>query len=692
MTKMPNFSTILQSIKTWITSRDKAHIRNKAIVLILLLGLLQSLLFAFVIPPWWHYDEPGHFEYAWLAANLPSWPKIGQYDQAMRVEMANSLEKYGWYKARLENPDLSGAGPIPIGVLQVGGEPAYYFLASLPLRLMHHTNILVQYFAARAVSILLYLLILLAAWYAMGEIIAEDHPLRWMVPAFLALLPAFVDVMTAVNNDVAAVLASTLFMWASLRLIKRGFSIGSLIFMGATLAFCYLSKNTAWFTFALAPFVLIFSLLRGRFTWFVIGISILGVLIAPFALLEGGTATGWYQGPAQTAPLRIESANAPAGNHVFQINPSTANTSGQLLQSLTPNAVKSLRGRYITLGAWLWANQTTQIPSPHILFSTNNNGTEKGSVTRSPQTMLVLTTEPTFYRFVTRVPEDAFYATISIPYSLPTATSKIFADGIVLVPAEHGTTAPHFSEADGSTGTWDGHKFQNLIRNGSAEQNGLRFRPWIGEKLNTNLSALFNPPFILDALLDWRGISWYYSSTAGNLFRTFWASLAGNKVLVPSASAYFLVLLTILGIAGTGWTLWVKRKNIRWDMVFVLGLSLLLPWALAFVRGVSGLLTESPVISWARYADTAILPTALMLCAGWWSVLNLIKGRWKFSDMTLNAIFGGGMVGISTLALVDAIQVFHPEWWGNWASLAFLLIVQAAAIRIIVHEKARLNA
>jgi hypothetical protein len=42
--------------------------------------------------------------------------------------------------------------------------------------------------------------------------------------------------------------------------------------------------------------------------------------------------------------------------------------------------------------------------------------------------------------------------------------------------------------------------------------------------------------------------------------------------------------------------------------------------------------------------------------------------------------------------LVDAIQVFHPEWWGNWASLAFLLIVQAAAIRIIVHEKARLNA
>ena len=688
---MPNFSTVIPSIKTWIASHVKAPIRNKAIVLILLLGLLQSVLFALVVPPWWHYDEPGHFEYAWLAANLPAWPEVGQYSQAMRVEMANSLEQYGWYKARLENPDLSGAGPIPIGVLQVGGEPAYYFLASLPLRLMHQTDILAQYFAARAVSILLYLLILLAAWYALGEIVAEDHPLRWMVPAFLALLPAFVDVMTAVNNDVAAVLAATLFLWASLKLIKKGFSIGRLIFMAATLGFCYLSKNTALFTFALAPFVLIFSLLRGRFTWAVIGISVLGVIIAPFALLEGGTATGWYQGPAQAAPLRIASANAPAGKYVFQIDPSKANASGQLLQSLTPDVVKSLRGRYTTLGAWLWANQTTQIYSPHILFATNNNGTEKGSVSNSPQTPLVLGTEPTFYRFVIRVPEDAVYATISIPYFVPSANSKIFVDGLVLAAGEHGTTAPHFNEAGSAKGTWDGREFQNLIRNSSAEQNGLRFRPWIGEKLNTKLSSLFNLPFILETFLDWRGSGWYYISTAGNLFRTFWASLAANKVLVPSAPGYFLALLTLLGIAGTGRILWLKRKSIRWDMVFLLGLSILLPWALALVRGVSGVLTGSPVISWTRYADTAILPTALMLCAGWWSWLELMKRRWMFSDITLNAIFGGGMAGISILALVDGIQFFHPEWWGSWASLVFLLIVQAAAIRLIIHGKARLN-
>ena len=180
----------------------------------------QGIIYAAIIPPWWHNDEPGHFEYAWLAANLPAWPKPGQYDQAMRKQMAVSLIKYNWYGRGMQ-PDLSGSGAISIGVPQTGDPPGYYFLASLPLRLMHNADITVQYYAARSMSFLLYLLIIVVIWYALGEILREDHPLRWMVPAFLALLPGFIDAMTAINNDVAATLAASLFLWASLRLIKE---------------------------------------------------------------------------------------------------------------------------------------------------------------------------------------------------------------------------------------------------------------------------------------------------------------------------------------------------------------------------------------------------------------------------------------------------------------------------------------
>ena len=462
---------------------------------------------------------------------------------------------------------------------------------------------------------------------------------------FWRLLPAFVDVMTAVNNDVAAVLAATLFMWASLKLIKKGFSIGRLIFLAAALGFCYLSKNTAWFAFALAPFVLIFSLLRGRFTWLVIGISVLGMIIAPFVLLEGGTATGWYQSPAQAAPLRIASANAPLGNYVFQINPSRAKASGQILQNLTPDLVKSIRGRYITLGAWLWANQTIQIHSPHILFTSNNNGTEKGRVTNSAQTPLVLGTTPTFYRFIMRVPNDASYATILITYLVPSANSKIFVDGLVAAVGQHGTTAPQFNEARGTKGTWDGREFQNLIRNGSAEQNGLRFRPWIGESLIPNHPGCSTRHSSWNHFWIGRGSTGITPVQSGTCSEHFGPAWLQTKCWFPSASFYFLTLLTLLGTAGTGRILWLKRKSIRWDMVFMLGLSMLLPWGLALVRGVSGVPTGSPIISWARYADTAILPTALMLCAGWWSWLELMKDRWKMSDVTLSAVFWGGMSG-----------------------------------------------
>ena len=226
--------------KTRIQSMLRNWISQRSLVSILLLALLSGLIYYFLIPPWWHYDEPGQFEYAWLAANRPTWPQPGDYDQAMRREMAKSMQSYGWYSIRNYKLDLSSNEPIWIGATQTGGQPGYYFLISLPLRLLYNADILTQYDAARLVSLLLYILTILVVWNALGEILSEGHPLRWMVAAFLALLPAFVDQMVSINDDVGAVLAASLCLWASLRLIKRGPSLGRLLFFGVTLALCYL--------------------------------------------------------------------------------------------------------------------------------------------------------------------------------------------------------------------------------------------------------------------------------------------------------------------------------------------------------------------------------------------------------------------------------------------------------------------
>ena len=267
-------------------------------------------------------------------------------------------------------------------------------------------------------------------------------------------------------------------------------------------------------------------------------------------------------------------------------------------------------------------------------------------------------------------------------------------DGLVLAPGEHSDVPPRFAYPDGTQGVWGGQKFQNVIRNGSAEQDNLRFRPWAQERLSKLSVSLFDTPFILSTLLDRHGISWYYRETFSSLFRTFWTSLAADRTdrTVPVASScYGLMLLTFLGIVGTLLSIWRKRKTLRWDILFFLGLSLLISGAVVVFRGMSSFEIGLPIISWARYIDPAILPMALILCAGWLEWLNLIKARWMFSDMKSDAIFLGGMFGISVLAMVDAIQVIHPDWWGNWASLAFLIVVQVLAIRILIHGKARLN-
>src|SRR5512141_1602571 len=84
---LPGRTPVFLRIRVWAASiRPMGALR-----LMLALGLLSGLLSFLVIPPWTHNDEPGHFEYVWLAAHSPAWPRPGQFDQSMRKELAGSL-------------------------------------------------------------------------------------------------------------------------------------------------------------------------------------------------------------------------------------------------------------------------------------------------------------------------------------------------------------------------------------------------------------------------------------------------------------------------------------------------------------------------------------------------------------------------------------------------------------------------
>jgi len=112
-------------------------IKRNQIWLFLFLGLSIGLIYVFSVPPWMHYDEPGHFEYAWLIANKPGLPSEGDYDQNLRRQISASIieEDIEGYTGMTTDP-LQIDEPISIWVTHIGNHPpTYYLLASLPLRL-----------------------------------------------------------------------------------------------------------------------------------------------------------------------------------------------------------------------------------------------------------------------------------------------------------------------------------------------------------------------------------------------------------------------------------------------------------------------------------------------------------------------------------------------------------------------------
>ncbi len=655
----------LAVVRAWLAS----HVLASTVLLALIVGLACLL----AVPPWWHYDEPGHFEYAWLAAHSPTWPTEGQYDQSMRKQMATSMLRYGWYAIRNYKPNFKSTEPIPIGVTQTGDQPGYYFLASLPLRLLSHADMTVQYDAARIISLLLFLLIVIAAWYAARVFLPGGSALPWMTAVFIAMLPAFVDEMVSVNNDVGAVLAASLAIWACLLLIQKGYSLGRLVFLFASLAACYLSKSTALFAFILAPIALVLALLRGRYAPFVWGAVVLALLGSAAVALTWGAPLAWYSA-ASSGPARIERADAPLGTHAFRLDDSIPGGATQLMQIIPPDVLDSLKGKTATLGAWFWADQPTQAGPFFVSFTTRSDTTVS-----SPQGLLDITPAPAFHNFTVDVPADAASGTLYMAQtSHGLAGNSVFMDGLVFVPGSFAAGAPTFAERDGAQVSWGGRLMPNLVRNASAEAGSLQIRRSIDDR---TAGILIRAGISLSATLtmvqDWAGAGWYYRNSVATLFRTFWLSLAGDKAVVHgSVVTILLVLLTLAGVLGALVRLWVRRRTQRWDVVGFLVIALVLPWLLALIRGSGDVLRGNVLYPWARYAFPGILPTALLLCAGWLEWLERLALRFKLAPLARDAVFFGTMLGISLIGIFNAVRIFHPVWWsgGVFPTLTALLL------------------
>lgn len=568
---------------------------------VLLIGLLNGLLYVFLIPPWQHYDEPGHFEYVWLLAHQPGLPDPAAPNPQIRRQILASMQQHNFFRDMPEPWSLLQT-PANIGIRQLDDPPLYYLLAALPLHLFRFSEVTFQLYLSRLVSLALYLFTLWAAWHALGEILQPNHALRALVPLSMALLPAFTDLMTAVNNDVGAVAVFTFFIWGTAYLLRRGFSWRAMLFSGIPAILALLTKSTVYLCLPLWLLAIAWQLWGRAKLW-----SIPVTLLAPVGIFLGmaiapwGGAAYWYpQRPEGILHLQATFAGADVGARALKILPAQP-----VAQPLLPNVAAAVRGQTLTFGGWFWAD------TPAVLQ------VELGGT----QMQLDVGNQPQYRRVTLRAADVG-----RLVLTLTALNAPVFADGVLLLPGDVGSSAlPVAQDADWRQVRWDGAVWGNLLRNAGFERAAPQARAWAA-----GVFARVFPAGLSVVLTAWQdpAAGWYFVAALRLCVRTFWAVFGWGHVTLAFDWVYTLLgWLMALGALGGLWGAWRYRANGGWLLWAWLGLAVGLMWLQTLLRGVNSV-TGMVFLPGARYLFPVVAPTLLWVLAGLRVLWRGLVGRW----------------------------------------------------------------
>jgi hypothetical protein len=589
---------------------------------VLLIALLQGSLYIVLVPPWQHYDEPTHFEYAWLVANDRWLPEMSDAQPAIRREIQASMIEHAFFRNLYRPPAFSDADLPWLGFTQLVHPPIYYLIVGTVLLPFRQLDVVSQLYIARSVSLLLMLGVVAVAFAIVRELTPADHWLRWAVPLALIALPPAVDVMTAVNNDVGATLVFSLVVWAAVRMIRRGVTFWRLVWVFGCGMLAVQTKNTA--AFAL-PFALLATLIafwhqrRWAWRWLVVVCAglVSGVVLV---LFSWGDAQFWYRPeyrPQQYAPNRALVAEAPHGQAALRLEAAPGSPSGQVLHPLSNLETARIAGKTITIGGWIWANQP--VSSATLGIGVGRNTSNLPLLFAQP---ITVTTTPTFVALQYQVPAEAITVRYELDIGQPTAEQgpiTVYLDGAILaVGAYPVQVVPTFDNSNAASGMWDTQPFRNVLRNPSAEATWPYLKPWIDEQI-TNY-AKRSPAQALAALFDLERI---FPILRDALIVDFLRTLVGGFGWgqITFAGTWWITLVQVWLVAcAVGGLRWLFRRETPADLRLVglfLALIITVTWLNTLLRPLP-LLHGLYVYPVARYALPAIVPVLLGVVAGWW--------------------------------------------------------------------------
>lgn len=626
-----------------------SHRRSRRVLLpILALGLVHALVYLCIFPPWQHYDEPAHFEYAALIARRGLLPHSGDYDLSLRREIASSMVATGFYQGQTTPEiDFWSDTPPTIGVDELVHPPLYYLLLGLALRPFVHQGVEAQLYVARLCSASLYLVVLLAAYKLVAESFPDHQRLPAAVAVFLALLPPLADRMSAVSSDVGAAATTSLMLWAAVALVRRGPSVRGATLFAVTVGMCLATKTTAGIVALTIAAVLAAAFVpRAWRPWLLalVGCLALAALALPFT--QRGQAASWYSIGPSGAPNRV-AVQTPLDNSAFVLAPAASSGPQGLLQELRVEEGRALRGHSVTLGGWV---RSAEGPAD-VIFSLEDGQNSQAWAARATDAWQL-------YTFTAPVGEKArgVAARVSLP-SKPGSARTVYMDGMFLVDARPGSEEPAIADAAADLIRLGDREVPNLLRNGSAR----RWRPGLPSVLGNQIVGRSPASDVFASAWDWRRTGWVLKDEADVLFRSFWGGFGWNHLALPDG--VFSALLAVTGLALAGAALALARQIVairqgapgQWRAGLVLAAALAIGWGMVFVRIHPVFVTMRIWWPVARYADAVIVPSAILLCGG---LAALVPRR------LARPAAWTGLIGLLALDALSLGLVILPYYYG----------------------------
>jgi hypothetical protein len=229
------------------------------------LALLHGLLYLALVPPWEHYDEPGHFLYA---AEIAAGELHGRGPAAIALsrETADSMVRYGFLDGTFR-PNFLAPGAIRVAEDQRVHPPLYYALVAAPLSVVRFLSIETQLYVARGVSLLLYALTIVAAWRIARVALPDEPTMQLALPLMLLFTPTFADLMTAVNNDVLVNFALAVALLGAVLLVRDGTTPAAFALLLLGFGVALASKRTALAFLPVVALAVAWSLWRTPLGW-----------------------------------------------------------------------------------------------------------------------------------------------------------------------------------------------------------------------------------------------------------------------------------------------------------------------------------------------------------------------------------------------------------------------------------------